>query len=60
MKFYRSIRIGWFEFTITYNKSLKQFVIWIGRRNPEFNRVHKDGDPKKPKHWKPYFYYKKK
>lgn len=57
-KFYRSIRIGWFELTISWNKSLNQFIIAIGQRNPEFDRFHIDGDPKKAKRWKPFFYYK--
>ncbi len=59
MKFYRSLRIGWFELTVTWNRSLKKFIISIGRRNPEFNRFHKDGDHKKPKEWRPYLMFKR-
>lgn len=60
MKIYRSLRVGNYEIGITYNKSLKQFLIWFGLRNKNFDRFHKNGNITQKEIWKPYINYKKK
>lgn len=59
MSFYREFRIGWLEVALTYNKQLKQWIFWFGRRNPDFDRLTKKGKPGNKKAWKPYVRVKK-